>query len=104
MDGQTNKNYQSITSRRNIVGSLLIVEKCSNPEENPNPTMPGLPYLPVEDNASRHRNLIEHAAQKCIYQPHLSALTMLMSTAEWKREVRYTMRDGLIKARKGYFS
>ena len=66
--------------------------------------MPGLPYLPVEDNASRHRNLIEHAAQKCIYQPHLSALTMLMSTAEWKREVRYTMRDGLIKARKGYFS
>ena len=79
----------------------LIIEKCSNPEVNQNPTMPLLPYMPVEDNASRHRNLIERAARECIYQPHLSALTMLMNTAEWKREILYTMGEGLIKARKG---
>jgi hypothetical protein len=79
----------------------LIIEKCSNPEENPNPTMPLLPYMPAEENASRHRNLIECAARECIYQPHLSALTMLMNTAEWKREILYTMGEGLIKARKG---
>ena len=57
----------------------LIIEKCSNPEENPNPAMP---ELPLDDNASRHRILIEQAAYEYVHQPQRGAKSITIEA--WK--------------------
>ena len=69
----------------------LIIEKCSNPEENPNPAMP---ELPLDDNASRHRILIEQAAYEYVHQPtNMSNLVRLTTSSQWKEQIDYVMSD-----------
>ena len=69
----------------------FIIEMCSNPEVNPNPAMP---ELPLEDNASRHRNLIERAAFEYVHQPtNMPNLVRLTTSSQWKEQIDYVMSE-----------
>ena len=83
----------------------LIVEKCSNPEENPNPAMPEVPYLPASTTApytAPSHSAMENLVNRFVHQPHMPNLAKLLGMELWSEGMIYMMSlKGLSEAPEG---